>query len=204
MGGEAEQYLEARVLELSGDRTLAIQEWAAAEQRAGVAQADLERGREELRSLQADLEHGREELRSLQADLEHGRDEIRSLHAEVAANRGEIRSLRCRAEELVENLDDLRGTVDRAQGVLRATATGMGFPLADPDLLASVETLANVAIRLQDGNNRLIAELEAVNDHREKLTADLLAITLSRSWRVGRALTWPVRTLFRRGRRAPR
>ena len=52
--------------------------------------------------------------------------------------------------------------------------------------------------RLREANAALLEELNAVNRHREELVADLNAIWNSESWKLGRAVTWPVRFVLRR------
>jgi hypothetical protein len=114
--------------------------------------------------------------------------------------------LRSRVDDLQHHFDKAREVVDGAGMLLHATALAMGYPDPGPEpgVLASLESLADRARRLQDGNQRLTAELAAVTQHRDQLAADLLAVHTSRSWRLGRALTWPVRVLTGRGRRATR
>jgi hypothetical protein len=57
--------------------------------------------------------------------------------------------------------------------------------------------------RLRAANTALLEELYAVNRHRDELVTDLNAIWKSESWRLGRALTWPLRFLLRRHPRGP-
>ena len=52
--------------------------------------------------------------------------------------------------------------------------------------------------RLRDANATLLNELDAVNGHREELVDDLTAMRSSESWKIGRALTWPLRVILRR------
>jgi hypothetical protein len=131
-----------------------------------------------------------------------------------------------------DKLDGAALVMDEARALLRTAADGMGYSDAELGLVASIETLADAAIRLQEGNQLLAAELAvvtehrdqltaevmavtehrdqlaaevmAVNEHRDQLTADLLAVCSSQSWRLGHALTWPARALLRRDRRTIR
>lgn len=72
-------------------------------------------------------------------------------------------------------------------------------PLNEAALLNWAKAAVDERARLRTANAALLEELYAVNRHREELATDLNAIFASESWKLGRALSWPLRILLRRG-----
>ena len=70
--------------------------------------------------------------------------------------------------------------------------------LDEKQLVTWVTLASQERERLRDTNATLLNELDAVNGHREELVGDLTAMRGSESWKIGRALTWPVRLILRR------
>jgi hypothetical protein len=166
--------LESRVLALSVDRTRVVQKWAAVEQALIDQASAAEQQSAKVEDLRASWQ---------QQLADHAADVLRLHEAarqEVADHAAEVQRLHEEARQRALRVDELQVALAEAVGAHEADRSA-----------------------LQAANHVLIAELAAVNEHRQRLTADLLAISSSESWRLGHVLTWPVRILpgRRRARR---
>jgi chromosome segregation ATPase len=156
-------------------------------------------------------------LRRSTSELDAGRIELDEALGHAGELRATIDGLIAEREEVSAQLSDVElrfaGTQhrlliekDRAYGFvesLRSVAADFHHDvvpewLDEDELLRWVEMTSKERKRLDAANADLLHELTTVNEHREELVGDINAICGSESWRIGRAVTWPLRAVFRR------
>jgi hypothetical protein len=189
-------------------------------------EAELARAHQELSESQAGLAEAQAEL-ALKEELTGRIDELTAANQELAQHVESLQDLRADALESLANSqrecdrfaranavleeryqDDVRRLlieVDAARGEIASarashTEAREGADAAIAAATALAESLWVQAEALQETSD----ELARVNHHRQELVEDINAICGSESWRVGHALTWPVRVFRRSGRREDR
>jgi predicted nucleic acid-binding Zn-ribbon protein len=159
-----------------------------------VANQDLEQLVESLRDLRgralqgwADSERLVEQLAQTNAQLdERYQTDVRRLLIELDTARGEVESARSGYAEAREEADALLESSAALSAALSERAR-------------EVDALVKASSALSAALNETAAELSRVDRHRTQLVADINAIGSSQSWRIGYAITWPVRALRRSG-----
>ncbi|HEX3899455.1 MAG TPA: hypothetical protein VHW74_09800 [Mycobacteriales bacterium] len=120
------------------------------------------------------------------ASEQHHRDSVRQMLVQVDALCGELEAIR--SGYLAAN-----GLTD-ADGVSSATVTDW----IESQLEESAKLISELRAQREE-NTQVWAELAKIERHRQELIVAVNSICSSQSWRVGHALTWPVR-VARRGR----
>jgi len=107
---------------------------------------------------------------------------LRSL-ADVEADREQLaQRYEADVRRLLIELDTARGEIESARS-------------AHADARDLADALLQAATTVSAALNETLEELARVNAHRQQLVDDINAISNSQSWRLGYALTWPVRAM---------
>ncbi len=205
----------ARARELERERHRALLERDSASRALALAERRSDRLAGEGARLRAQARELHRKLLRARRQLDARLDELVAARRELAALGTERAALERTLHELeVERADTQRELLlerDRSLGFVHSLRSVVGdfHPEADPaafcedELLGWARAIEHERERLREANDLLLAELAAVNRHREQLVAELSATRESESWKLGRVLTWPVRVGLRRDRKAP-
>lgn len=207
------QELQRQLIQESDDREQLVEMLMQRDAEALVAFEDL-------RLMAGDVETLSEQLRSVRADRDAAITEWVAVSEErsidVAASADDAVAVAA-VQELLVQVDRYLGFLESVRSV-SLMVNGPGSTPDDPSLLRWVEGLARGARegsqalvvpppghdgadpgleQLRNEARYLASELVAVRDHRDLLVEEINAVCGSESWKIGYALTWPVRKLRR-------
>lgn len=195
--------LETRLRRAGSERDLAVAESGALSDALIALQRQAQEVAEDAATLRERSTHLERELGCADARLRGQWDELIAAHDQHEQLGCELEQLR---SELAEAQHRVLVQTDGAWGFLESLRSVAEddhpdrslHSLDEAQLLEWARRTREDRLQLRAANDALLTELAAVNRHRAELLGYLSSIWSCESWKIGRALTWPVRALRRR------
>ena len=138
-------------------------------------------------------------IAELADEREQFRLRVRASEGRCAAAQAQVERLMSEVAEAQRAATEQMDGVESLRSVIREAHPGAVLDRLDQgELVSWAAGIIEERQRLHEANAALLEELNAVNRHREELVANLNEIWNSESWKLGRAVTWPVRFALRR------